>query len=94
MREELIGYLDVEYYSEDVIVTIDGTFIKFFQLDNENVRGYRFEEVYIEEGYDNMDFINTCVRPKLIYNPYNIYKLDVNDAAGSIMEPRRFVVSS
>lgn len=33
-----------------------------------------------------MDFINTCVKPM----SYNIYILDVNDAAGSIMNPRRF----
>ena len=26
-----------------------------------------------------MDFINTYVKPKLIYNSYNIYILDVND---------------
>ena len=57
---------------------------------NENIRWYRFGEVYIEEGYDNMDFIHTCIRPKLIYNPYNIYILDVDDVAGSIMNPRRF----
>ncbi len=94
VREELASSLDVERYSRECIVTIDGTYIRFFQLGNENVRGYRFGEVYIEEGYDNIDFIETCISPKLIYNPYNIYILDVNDAAGSIMEPRRFVVSS
>ena len=33
-----------------------------------------------------MDFIIAYVRPK----SYNIYILDVNDAAGSIMNPRRF----
>lgn len=90
VREELVSSLDVEYYSEDVIVTTDGSFIKIFQLGNENIRGYRFGEVYIEEGYDNMDFINTCVRSKLIYNPYNIYILDIDDVAGSIINPRRF----
>lgn len=90
VREELVSSLDVEYYSEDVIVTTDGSFIKIFQLGNENIRGYRFEEVYIEEGYDNIDFIIACVRPKLIYNPYNIYTLDIDDVAGSIMRPRRF----
>lgn len=41
-----------------------------------------------------MDFINTCVKPKLIYNPYNIYILDIDDVTGSIMNPRRFVMSS
>ena len=41
-----------------------------------------------------MDFIIACVRPKLIYNPYNIYILDVNDVAMSIMNPRRFAMSS
>lgn len=90
VRKELIKNLNVDRYSRESIVTTDGSYIRFFQLGNENIRGYRFEEVYIEEGYDNMDFINTCVKPKLIYNPYNIYKLDVNDAAGSIMRPRRF----
>lgn len=90
VKEELVDILDVEYYSEDVIVTTDGSFIKIFQLGNENIRGYRFGEVYIEEGYDNMDFIIACVRPKLIYNPYNIYILDIDDVAGSIMRPRRF----
>ena len=35
-----------------------------------------------KEGYNNMDFIHTCIRPK----SYNIYILDV---AGSIMNPRR-----
>jgi hypothetical protein len=79
VREELVSNLDVEYYSEDVIVTTDGSFIKIFQLGNENIRGYRFGEVYIEEGYNNMDFIIACVRPKLIYNPYNIYILDIDD---------------
>ena len=44
------------------------------------------ENRIIKEGYDNMDFINTCVRP----NPYNIYILDIDDVAGSIMNPRRF----
>jgi hypothetical protein len=33
-----------------------------------------------------MDFINTCVRPK----SYNIYILDIDDVADSIMNPRRF----
>ena len=94
VREELVSSLDVEYYSEDVIVTTDGSFIKIFQLGNENIRGYRFGEVYIEEGYNNIDFIITCVRPKLIYNPYNIYTLDIDDVADSIMNPRRFVMSS
>ena len=94
VREELVSSLDVEYYSEDVIVTTDGSFIKIFQLGNENIKGYRLGEVYIEEGYNNIDFIIACVRPKLIYNPYNIYILDVNDVAGSIMNPRRFVMSS
>lgn len=90
VREELVSNLDVEYYSKDVIVTTDGSFIKIFKLGNENIRGYRFGEVYIEEGCDNIDFINACVRPKLIYNPYNIYTLDIDDVAGSIMRPRRF----
>ena len=90
VREELVSNLDVEYYSKDVIVTTDGSFIKIFKLGNENIRGYRFGEVYIEEGYNNMDFIHTCIRPKLIYNPYNIYILDIDDVAGSIMNPRRF----
>lgn len=90
VREELVSSLDVEYYSEDVIVTTDGSFIKIFQLGNENIRGYRFGEVYIEEEYDNIDFIIACVRPKLIYNPYNIYILDIDDVAESIMRPRRF----
>lgn len=94
VREELVSNLDVEYYSKDVIVTIDGSFIKIFKLGNENIRGYRFGEVYIEEGYNNMDFIYTCIRPKLIYNPYNIYILDIDDVAGSIMRPRRLVMSS
>lgn len=94
VREELVSNLDVEYYSKDVIVTIDGSFIKIFKLGNENIRGYRFGEVYIEEGYNNMDFIYTCIRPKLIYNPYNIYILDIDDVAGSIMRPRRLVISS
>ena len=89
VREELASNLDVEFYSEDHITTTDGTCIKFFQL-NENVRGYRFREVYIEEGYNNMDFINTCIKPM----SYNIYILDVNDAAGSIMNPRLFAMSS
>ena len=31
------------------------------------------EKRIIEEGYNNMDFIIAYVRPKLIYNPYNIY---------------------
>ena len=44
----------------------------------------------IEEGYNNMDFIIAYVRPKLIYNSYNIYILDTDDVAGSIMNPRRF----
>ena len=35
-----------------------------------------------------MDFINTCVKPM----SYNIYILDVNDVAGSIMNPRRFLL--
>ena len=48
------------------------------------------EKRIIEEGYNNMDFINICGRPELIYNPYNIYILAVDDAAGSIMNPRRF----
>lgn len=90
VREELVSNLDVEYYLKDYITTTDGTCIRFFRLGDENIRGYRFGEVYIEEGYDNMDFIHTCVRPKLIYNPYNIYILDINDVAGSIMNPRRF----
>lgn len=90
VREELISNLDVEYYSEDVIVTTDGSFIRIFQLGNENIRGYRFGEVYIEEWYDNMDFINTCIRPKLIFSIYSIYILDIDDVAGSIMRPRRF----
>lgn len=90
VKKELIKNLNVDRYSRESIVTTDGSYIRFFQLGNENIRGYKFEEVYIEEGYDNMDFIETCVRPKLIYNPYNIYKLDVNDAAGSIMRPWRF----
>ena len=90
VREELVSNLDVEYYSKDVIVTTDGSFIKIFKLGNENIRGYRFGEVYIEEGYNNMDFIHTCIRPKLIYNPYNIYTLDIDDVAGSIMRPRQF----
>ena len=47
-------------------------------------------EVYIEEGYNNMDFIIAYVRPKLIYNSYNIYILDTDDVAGSIMNLRRF----
>lgn len=89
VREELASYLDVEFYSEDHITTIDGTCIRFFQLD-EHVRGCRFREVYIEEGYDNIDFINTCVRPM----SYNIYILDIDDVAGSIMNPRRLVMSS
>lgn len=46
------------------------------------------EKRIIEEGYNNMDFINTCVRPKLIYNSYNIYILNTDDVAGSIMNPR------
>ena len=33
-----------------------------------------------------MDFINICVKPKL----YNIYILDIDDVAGSIMNPRQF----
>lgn len=90
VREELVSSLDVEYYLKDYITTTDGTCIRFFRLGDENIRGYRFGEVYIEEGYNNMDFIHTCVRPKLIYNPYNIYILDINDVAGSIMNPRRF----
>ena len=90
VREELASNLDVELYLKDHITTIDGTCIRFFQLGNENIRGYRFGEVYIEEGYNNMDFIHTCIRPKLIYNPYNIYILDIDDVAGSIMNPRRF----
>ena len=52
------------------------------------------EKRIIEEGYNNIDFINTCVRPELIPNPYNIYILDVNDVAGSIMNPRRLAMSS
>lgn len=90
VREELVNILDVEFYSEDHITTTDGTCIRFFQLENENVRGCRFREVYIEEGYNNIDFINTCVKPMLMYNPYNIYILDIDDVAGSIMNPRRF----
>lgn len=90
VREELVSSLDVEHYLKDYITTTDGTCIRFFRLGNENIRGYRFGEVYIEEGYDNMDFIHTCIRPKLIYNPYNIYILDIDDVAGSIMNPRRF----
>ena len=39
-----------------------------------------------------MDFIIACVRLKLIYNSYNIYILDIDDAAGSIMNPRRFLL--
>lgn len=89
VREELVSSLDVERYSKESIVTTDGTCIKFFQLGNENVRGYRFGEVYIEEGYNDIDFIETCISPKLIYNPYNIYILDIDDAAGSIMRPWR-----
>lgn len=89
VREELVSSLDVEYYLKDYITTTDGTCIRFFQLD-EHVRGCRFREVYIEEGYNNMDFINTCVKPM----SYNIYILDVNDVAGSIMNPRRLVMSS
>ena len=42
------------------------------------------EKRIIEEGYNNMDFINTCVKPM----SYNIYILDVNDVAMSIMNPR------
>ena len=38
-----------------------------------------------------MDFIHTCIRPKLIYNSYNIYILDIDDVAGSIMNPRQFL---
>lgn len=86
VREELVNILDVEFYSEDHITTTDGTCIRFFQLENENVRGCRFREVYIEEGYNNIDFINTCVKPM----SYNIYTLDIDDVAGSIMRPRRF----
>lgn len=86
VREELVNSLDVEFYSKDHITTTDGTCIRFFQLENENVRGCKFREVYIEEGYNNMDYINTCVRPM----SYNIYILDIDDAAGSIMKPRRF----
>lgn len=86
VREELVNILDVEFYSEDHITTTDGTCIRFFQLENENVRGCRFREVYIEEGYNNIDFINTCVKPM----SYSIYKLDIDDVAGSIMNPRQF----
>ena len=82
VREELVSSLDVEYYLKDVIVTTDGSFIKIFKLGNENIRGYRFGEVYIEEGCNNMDFIHTYIRPKLIYNPYNIYILDIDDVRG------------
>ena len=39
-----------------------------------------------------MDFIIAYVRPKLIYNLYNIYILDIDDVAGSIMNPRRFLL--
>lgn len=88
VREELIKNLNVDRYSRECIVTIGGDYIRFFQLENENVKGCKFGEVYIEEGYDNIDFINTCVRPMLICNPYNIYILDVDDVAGSIMKPR------
>lgn len=77
VREELIKNLNVDRYSRECIVTTDGTYIRFFQLGNENIRGYKFGEVYIEEGYDNIDFIETCISPKLIYKPYNIYILDV-----------------
>ena len=94
VREELVSSLDVEYCLKDVIVTTDGSFIKIFKLGNENIRGYRFGEVYIEEGCNNMDFIHTYIRPKLIYNPYNIYILDVNNVVMSIMNPRRFPMSS
>lgn len=87
VREELVNSLDVEFYSKDhITTTTDGTCIRFFQLENENVRGCRFREVYIEEGYNNMDYINTCVRPM----SYNIYILNIDDVAGSIMRPRRF----
>lgn len=89
IREKLVNILDVEFYSKDHITTTDGTCIRFFQLENENVRGCRFREVYIEEGYSNIDFINTCVKP-MLYNPYNIYILDIDDVAGSIMNPQRF----
>ena len=41
-----------------------------------------------------MDFIIAYVRLKLIYNSYNIYILDIDDVAGSIMNPRRFGMSS
>ena len=94
VREELASSLDVEFYSRDHITTTDGTRIRFFQLENENVRGYKFGEVYIEEGYNNTDFINMCIKPMLIHNPYNIYILDVDDAASSIMRPRWFGMSS
>ena len=41
-----------------------------------------------------MEFIIAYVRPKLIPNPYNIYILEIDDVAGSIMNPRRFPMSS
>ena len=41
-----------------------------------------------------MDFIIAYVRPKLIPNPYNIYILDIDDVAGSIMNPRRFLLTA
>ena len=42
------------------------------------------EKRIIEEGYNNMDFIIAYVRPKLIYNSYNIYILDIDDVAGAL----------
>ena len=52
--------------------------------------GYYFFNIFLrvkekKEGYNNMDF-----KPM----SYNIYILDIDDVAGSIMNPRRFVMSS
>ena len=55
--------------------------------------GYYFFNIFLrvkekKEGYNIMDFIIACVRPK----SYNIYILDIDDVAGSIMNPRRFLL--